>query len=99
MGVAVITSRCGFSPFAAQRSALRHAKAVLLIDHGQLQALELNRRFDQRVGANHQLDAAIFQPGADFLLLGFRCVADQQADLLGLQRRFAWPSPVGSAGQ
>src|SRR3546814_19215579 len=48
---------------AGQRQALAHAEALLFVDDGQAQAKEFNVILDQRLGAHHQLPAAV--GGAD----------------------------------
>ena len=57
IGVAVMCSRCGASPPRAlrvERRALAHAEAVLLVDDGEREALELDRVLDQRVRPDQQ---------------------------------------------
>ena len=58
IGVAVITSTSGASPFAAEQVALLDAEAVLLVDHGDAEARELDAAVDQRVRADHDVDVA-----------------------------------------
>ena len=48
---------------AAQRQTLGHAKAVLLVDDGQRQVLEMHLLLDDGVGAHHQLCLAAFHHG------------------------------------
>ena len=57
IGVAVMTSTSGESPLAAEQVALLDAEAVLLVDHGDAEARELDAAVDQRVGADEDVDA------------------------------------------
>ena len=50
--------RAGARALLAQREALMHAEAVLLVDDHQAEARELHRLLEQRVGAHDQLDLA-----------------------------------------
>jgi len=92
IGVAVITSRCGLEPFARRRRAAPR-QSVLLVNNGELQRLELHRRFNQRMGADDYLDAAVFQPSADIFFLRFGGIANEQAN--GLWGRGASPCSSG----
>ena len=58
MGVAVITSTSGESPFAAQQVALLDAEAVLLVDHRDAEVGELHPAVDQGVRADEDVDGA-----------------------------------------
>ena len=73
------------SSLGAQRGALFHAEAMLLIDHGQLQLLEPDRFLDDGMRADHNFDRAICQALPDHFLFGLRRVTDQQTDLPWLQ--------------
>ncbi len=76
----------------AQFGALFHAEAVLLVDDGQLQILELHGLFNDGMRADHDLDVAPGKALANGVLFGFGSVANQQADLLGAQ-------DAGASGQ
>ena len=59
--MAVMCSTCGASAvrrLAVERAALVDAEAVLLVDHRDGQAVELDRLLDQRVRADQQLQLA-----------------------------------------
>jgi hypothetical protein len=68
----------------AQFGTLLHAEAVLLIDHSQLQVLELHRSLNHSMRADHDADAAVSQTPADDVLLSLRRIPNQQTDLLRL---------------
>ena len=63
IGVAVMTSTSGFDAFRGQRAALHDAKAMLLVDHGQRQRLELDVLLDQRLRADDEVDLAALDRG------------------------------------
>ena len=90
IGVAVITSTPA-PPFAAlglQGEALVHAEAVLLVDDGEGQVLELHVGLEQRVRADEDVDLAGRQPleqlGARAALLPARQQRQAQAGGLGV---------------
>ena len=58
MGVAVITRRSAASPFGAERQALTHAEAMLLVDDGEAEIGEGDALLKQRVGADDNVDLA-----------------------------------------
>ena len=55
MGVAVITSTSGCTPFCTQAETLHHAEAMLLVDDREAELLELDILFEQRVRADHHM--------------------------------------------
>ena len=56
IGVAVITSTSGAVALRPQQVALLDAEAVLLVDHDDAEAGELDAAVDQRVGADEDVD-------------------------------------------
>ncbi len=62
MGVAVITTHVDVVPLAGQLVALQDAEAVLLVDHGEPEAVEAKTLLDQGVGAHRDLRLAGSQP-------------------------------------
>ena len=65
IGVAVMCRTCGAipsTPLASSARALRDAEAVLLVDHADAEPGELDRRLDQRVGADDQAQLAAGEP-------------------------------------
>ena len=63
IGVAVITSRCGgFSALDDEQQALRHAEAMLLVDHGKAQLLIGDLLLENGVSADEHVDRAIGKP-------------------------------------
>ena len=60
MGVAVITSRCGFSPFARRAARCATPKRCCSSTTASCKRWNCDRDFDQRVRADDQLDAAIW---------------------------------------
>ena len=64
-----------------ERQALRHAKAVLLVDHHEAEIAVIDRVLKDRVGADQELDRAIEQPHQDRLALAPLGPARQQRDL------------------
>jgi hypothetical protein len=71
----------------AQGGALTDAKAVLFVDNRQLQVGELDRVFDQGVGANQDFDIARFETRLDFAALPGVGVAGEQTNLFPLRAR------------
>ena len=68
IGVAVITSTSGCTPFCSKLETLHYAEAMLLVDDHQAQLLELDVFLEQRMGPDHHVD----QPFRDqFLQLTF----------------------------
>ena len=55
--------QAGVLQFVAQGQALRHAKAVLLVNHRQRQVFELHLGLDDGVRAHHQLGLATLNEG------------------------------------
>ena len=65
IGVAVMWRTCGrhpLHPLGVERAALLDPEAVLLVDHAEAEAGELDRRLDQRVGADDQAQLAAGEP-------------------------------------
>ena len=63
IGVAVIASKCGGrSAFSLQQQPLRHAEAMLLVDHDQPEPLVGDLRLEDGVGADEDVDAAVGEP-------------------------------------
>ena len=56
--------------------ALFNAEAMLFVNHGKLQILELNRPFDDRMSPDHDLDRAIGKTRANRILLRPRRIAN-----------------------
>ena len=67
--------------FAAKGCPLRHTEPVLLIDDRQLKPLKVDRLFNQCVGSDQELDLPISKAAEDFVALGRRSIANEQADL------------------
>ena len=83
IGVAVITSTSGTCPstiFVAQRGALLDAEPVLLVDHDDAEAGEVDLLLDQRVGADGDVDRAVGEPGQDLLAFAAGDPVGQQLD-------------------
>ena len=60
IGVAVITSRCGgCSALDDEQQPLRHAEAVLLVDHREAELLVGDLLLEDRVGADEDVDRAV----------------------------------------
>ena len=69
MGVAVMTSTSGFSPFFFKEPSLDHAEFMLLIDDGKPQPLKLDRLLDHGMGPDHELDFSSSNSFIKFLSL------------------------------
>ena len=67
--------------FASQCQSLGHAKAVLLVDDGQRQILELHLVLNDRVRAHHQASRAAFNGGQGLATLGRFLTARQPSGL------------------
>ncbi len=61
-----------------ERRALAHAKAMLLVDDRQAEALKHDARADHRVRPDHDLDLAGLDGGMDRALAGRREAARQE---------------------
>ena len=63
--MAVITSTSGTAAagLLPQGGPLLDPEAVLLVDHDHAEAVELDPLLDQRVGADHDVDLAVGEPG------------------------------------
>ena len=66
--------------FGAQVGALGNTKAVLLVDDGKMELLELHGVFQKGMRADDNFDRSVFKALADFLLFCFGCVTNQQAN-------------------
>ncbi len=55
----------GPGPLGLQRQPLMHAEAVLLVDDHEGQIAELDRLLEQRMGADEDVDVALFQRPKD----------------------------------
>jgi hypothetical protein len=77
IGVAVISSTSGRSPFPAARP-LRHAEAVLLVDHDEPQRVELDVVLDERMRADDQAGGAALEVRQDGVPLQPGRAASQQ---------------------
>ena len=61
-----------------QTGPLLHAEAVLLVNHGKAQRMELHRIFNERMRADEHSHGAVLQPGMDFPPgLGARVACEQ----------------------
>ena len=78
--------KVGIGTLGAQRGALFHAEAMLLINDRQFQICIFHRVFDQSVRADHHFDQPRSQPFPDFAFLGFGGGTYHQADLMILKR-------------
>ena len=77
-------STCGASDagrLAVERAPLVDAEAVLLVDHGDGQAVELDRLLDQRVGADEQLQLPGGQLAEEVGAAPGRCRPGEQGGL------------------
>ena len=66
-GVAVVSSRCGIEALLAERRALAHAEAMLLVDDRETEPLERDGLLHQRVRPDDHLDLARRESGEDLL--------------------------------
>ena len=64
----------------AQRRPLLDAEAVLLVDHHDAEAVELDALLDQRVRADHEVDRSVGQPGEHAPPLGAGDPVGEQLD-------------------
>ena len=87
IGVAVITSRCGSCALLAQGGALHHAEAVLLVDHGQPQPLELDAVLDERMRADDDGGLRRWRARSRAAARSFGRLAARQQDRLQPKRR------------
>ena len=71
MGVADMTRMCGCAPFFAERAALLHAEAVLLVRDGKTEIVKAHVLREQGVRADGDIAHALLQRGFDraFFLL------------------------------
>ena len=72
-----------------QREPLAHAKAMLLVDHGQRQRLEDDVVLDQRVGADQHIDLAGLEPRQNIAPLLALFAAGEDRDPAGPRARRA----------
>lgn len=73
--------KVGRCAFVAERGALFDAEAMLFVNHDELQILELDGVFDQRVRADDNLNRPVRKTCADFGFLRFGRVADEQTNV------------------
>ena len=72
IGVAVITSTSGVHALLHQPQPLQHAEAMLLVDDGEAQLLELDVLLEQRVRADDDVHQALGQQFLELHLLARR---------------------------
>ena len=64
--------------FAPQLGTLRHAEAVLLVDDGKAEVVELDGVLDERVRADEDVQLARGEPLVDAVAVAFACGAGEQ---------------------